>query len=74
MEMGHEVAGMMYSAIQKLVDQWLLIEGHSVGIQDTIADPETYKDIQNTITEAKVNMVSFVAVALFWFHFCRKSI
>ncbi|XP_070193004.1 DNA-directed RNA polymerase II subunit RPB1-like isoform X1 [Littorina saxatilis] len=53
MEMGHEVAGVMYGAIQKLVNQWLLTEGLSIGIEDTIADRQTYADIQNTIMEAK---------------------
>ena len=54
MEMGHEVAGVMYGAIQTLVNHWLLTEGHSIGIEDTIADRQTYADIQSTIMEAKV--------------------
>ena len=27
-----------------MVNQWLMIEGHSIGIGDTIADAGTYKD------------------------------
>ncbi|KAK7486909.1 hypothetical protein BaRGS_00021880 [Batillaria attramentaria] len=53
MEMGHEVAGVMYSAIQVMVNQWLLSAGHSIGIEDTIADRQTYTDIQTTIMGAK---------------------
>ena len=30
-----------------MVNQWLMIEGHSIGIGDTIADAGTYKDRVN---------------------------
>ncbi|XP_076447763.1 DNA-directed RNA polymerase II subunit RPB1-like isoform X2 [Babylonia areolata] len=53
MEMGHRSAGVVYGAIQKVVNHWLLSEGLSIGIQDTIADRQTYADIQSTIMEAK---------------------
>ena len=55
MEYGFEIAGEMYGHIQTLVNNWLLLEGHSIGIGDTIADPQTYIDIQDTIKKAKVN-------------------
>jgi len=33
---------------------WLLIiEGHSIGIADTIADQQTYETMQSTIEKAK---------------------
>lgn len=48
------IAGEMYGHIQTLVNNWLLLEGHSIGIGDTIADPQTYIDIQDTIKKAKV--------------------
>ena len=54
LEQGHQEAGEFYGNIQTVVNQWLLIEGHSIGIGDTIADPQTYLDIQNTIKKAKV--------------------
>jgi len=54
MEMGYEVAGLMYGHIQTVINNWLLLEGHSIGIGDTIADPQTYVDIQDTIKKAKV--------------------
>nr|KAG5708273.1 hypothetical protein BaRGS_021207 [Batillaria attramentaria] len=57
MELGFEVAGELYGNIQTVVNNWLLIEGHSIGIGDTIADQQTYHDIQETIRKAKVNRI-----------------
>ena len=54
LELGFQVAGDFYGHIQTVVNNWLMLEGHSIGIGDTIADPETYISIQNTIKEAKV--------------------
>ena len=54
MELGHEKAGKFYGHIQTTVNNWLLLEGHSIGIGDTIADQATYTEIQNTIKKAKV--------------------
>lgn len=54
MEFGAEVARDFYGNIQKLTNNYLLIEGHSIGIGDTIADAYTYQDIQKTISQAKV--------------------
>lgn len=53
-EFDHEVARAFYGNIQKVVNNYLLIEGHSIGIGDTIADAYTYNDIQRTIRQAKV--------------------
>lgn len=57
MEYGWVIAGEMYGHIQTLVNNWLLLEGHSIGIGDTIADPQTYIDIQDTIKKAKVHVI-----------------
>ena len=54
LEQGFAEAGLFYGDIQTVVNNWLLIEGHSIGIGDTIADPQTYIDIQETIKKAKV--------------------
>ena len=54
MEWGHEVARAFYGNVQMLVNNYLLIEGHSIGIGDTIADSVTYNDIQRAIRQAKV--------------------
>ena len=55
LELGWELAGLFYGHIQTVVNNWLLLEGHSIGIGDTIADPSTYMDIQNAIKKAKVS-------------------
>ena len=53
-ELGHEVARMFYGNIQTVVNNWTLIEGHSIGIGDCIADNETYEEIQRLTKKAKV--------------------
>ena len=55
LEQGFEQAGEFYGNIQTAINNWLLLEGHSIGIGDTIADPQTYLDIQNAIRKAKVS-------------------
>ena len=62
-ELGHQTAGDFYGNIQKVVNAWLLLEGHSIGIGDTIADPATYKDIQNTIGKAKAEVMQVIQKA-----------
>ena len=53
MECGHDIAGKLYYHIQLVVNNWLMLEGHSIGIADTIADQTTYETIQATIKKAK---------------------
>ena len=53
LENGHEENGKFYGNIQTVVNNWLLLEGHSIGIGDTIADPKTYQDILTTIKKAQ---------------------
>lgn len=52
LELGFEITGQFYGNIQTVVNNWLLLEGHSIGIADTIADPKTYDDIRTTIKRA----------------------
>lgn len=54
LEQGHEVAQKFYDNIQTVVNNYLLVEGHSIGIGDTIADNFTYGEIQRAIHKAKV--------------------
>ena len=68
-EQGYEQAGAFYGNIQTVINNWLLIEGHSIGIGDTIADQQTYLDIQNTIKKAKVRVVDVVDVVLSVYYF-----
>ncbi|XP_047984620.1 DNA-directed RNA polymerase II subunit RPB1-like [Leguminivora glycinivorella] len=53
LELGHEIAGKFYGNIQTVINNWLLIEGHSIGIEDAIADSQTYREIQQAIVRAK---------------------
>lgn len=48
-----------------------MVEGHSIGIGDTIADAQTYQDIQNQIRKAKqevieVRLLTFVVLLQVW--------
>ena len=54
LEKGVEAARDFYGSIQTVVNNYLLLEGHSIGIGDTIADKVTYDEIQKTIRQAKV--------------------
>ncbi|VDD92561.1 unnamed protein product [Enterobius vermicularis] len=63
LELGHEVAAQFYSHIQTTVNAWLLAEGHTIGIGDTIADQQTYEVIQQTIKKAKQDVVDVIEKA-----------
>ena len=62
-ELGHECAGLFYGHIQTVVNNWLLLEGHTIGIGDTFADPQTYEDIQSTIKKAKTDVYEVIEKA-----------
>ncbi|KAJ3216817.1 DNA-directed RNA polymerase II subunit rpb1 [Dinochytrium kinnereticum] len=53
MEYGPEAAKQFLSFTQVLVNYWLLQNGFSIGIGDTIADPATMEIINNSISFAK---------------------
>ena len=55
-ECDRDVVKSFYDNIQTVVNNFLLLEGHSIGIEDAIADQVTYRDIQDTIAQAKVAM------------------
>ncbi|XP_034256359.1 DNA-directed RNA polymerase II subunit RPB1 [Thrips palmi] len=63
LELGHEVCGQFYGNIQTVVNNWLLLEGHSIGIGDTIADRQTYAEIQNAIKKAKADVIEVIQKA-----------
>ncbi|KAJ9111879.1 hypothetical protein QFC20_002467 [Naganishia adeliensis] len=52
-EKGHVATRDFFSAIQNMVDFWLLHYGFSVGIGDTIADTATMSQITTRLREAK---------------------
>ncbi|XP_030760113.1 DNA-directed RNA polymerase II subunit RPB1-like [Sitophilus oryzae] len=63
LELGHEVCGRFYGNIQTTINNWLLLEGHSIGIGDTIADPMTYLEIQKAIKKAKEDVIEVIQKA-----------
>ncbi|KAI8514192.1 DNA-directed RNA polymerase II subunit RPB1, partial [Branchiostoma belcheri] len=63
LELGHEIAKLFYGYIQTVVNNWLLLEGHTIGIGDCIADTQTYQDIQNTIKKAKLDVIEVIEKA-----------
>lgn len=66
LELGHEVAAHFYSHVQTVINAWLLAEGHTIGIGDTIADQATYKDIQETIRKAKQDVCDVIEKFVFY--------
>jgi len=62
LEQGYEQAGEFYANIQVVVNNWLLIEGHTIGIGDTIADSQTYSKIQDAIKKAKVKLCFYFCI------------
>ncbi|EDV44455.1 uncharacterized protein Dana_GF20366 [Drosophila ananassae] len=63
LELGHDIAGRFYGNIQTVINNWLLLEGHSIGIGDTIADPQTYNEIQCAIKKAKDDVINVIQKA-----------
>ena len=62
-ELGPDGANRFISGVQRLVDNWLLIVGFSIGIGDTVADDATKKTIMETIEESKGKVTKFVKEA-----------
>ncbi|KFD52478.1 hypothetical protein M513_06675 [Trichuris suis] len=63
LELGFDIAAQFLTNIQMVVNNWLLIEGHSIGIGDTIADQQTYREIKETIQKAKHDVMEVVEKA-----------
>jgi len=63
LELGHEVAAQFYSHIQLVVNAWLLAEGHTIGIGDTVADTKTHKMIVDSIGKAKKDVINVIEKA-----------
>lgn len=68
MEYGWVIVGEMYGYIQILVNNWLLLEGYSIGIGDIIVDFQIYIDIQDIIKKVKVIYLK-KDVIVFWMKF-----
>ena len=63
LESGHIAVRDFLSNVQKLVNNFLLIEGASIGIGDCIADSQTYNEIQQTIKKAKEEVINIIELA-----------
>ncbi|KAF2017627.1 DNA-directed RNA polymerase II subunit RPB1 [Aaosphaeria arxii CBS 175.79] len=62
-ELGWEAAVKFFDAAQRIVNFWLLHNGFSIGIGDTIPDPKTADAILAAITKAKSQVEELVKVA-----------
>lgn len=52
---------MFFNRIKLII--FILITGHSIGIGDTIADPQTYQEIQKAIRKAKDDVIDVISKA-----------
>ncbi|KAG8773494.1 DNA-directed RNA polymerase II subunit rpb1, partial [Ceratobasidium sp. 428] len=62
-EKGPEICRDLFSALQMVVNFWLLHNGFSIGIGDTIADKVTMSNITNHIETAKNNVLKLIQQA-----------
>ena len=58
-EKGADVTKRFFSDVQRMVNQWLLVEGHSIGIGDTIADAATYKEAEEKLPKESIFVALF---------------
>lgn len=59
-EKGPQPCAALFGAIQKVVNYWLLHNGFSIGIGDTIADSATMKHVTTTIQAAKTKVQEII--------------
>ncbi|RKP19722.1 beta and beta-prime subunits of DNA dependent RNA-polymerase, partial [Rozella allomycis CSF55] len=62
-EHGPDVTRKFFNGVQTVVNNWLLINGFSIGIGDTIADRQTMKNINETIAVAKEEVKKTIQMA-----------
>lgn len=62
-EKGHEVTRDFFSGVQKVVNFWLLHNGFSIGIGDTVPDKGTMETITNFIEDAKSEVARIILAA-----------
>lgn len=59
-EKGPYACSQFVGNVQKIVNYWLLHNGFSIGIGDTIADADTMRDITQTIADAKTKVQEII--------------
>ncbi|SGY60993.1 BQ5605_C007g04513 [Microbotryum silenes-dioicae] len=62
-EKGHEVCRDFFSGVQKVVNYWLLHNGFSIGIGDTVPDKGTMEAITGFIDAAKNQVAEIIQMA-----------
>jgi DNA-directed RNA polymerase II subunit RPB1 len=62
-EMGWEEALKFFNGTQRIVNNWLLHHGFSIGIGDTVPDPKTIEAIQNAIESKKKDVEDITRLA-----------
>ncbi|MCJ1438509.1 DNA-directed RNA polymerase II subunit rpb1 [Xylographa pallens] len=62
-EMGYEVAMNFFNGCQTVVNYWLLHNGFSIGIGDTIPDANTIQSIQTAVTKRKDEVEALTKLA-----------
>ena len=62
-ELGSDAAMGFLNGCQRVVNYWLLHNGHSIGIGDTIPDKETIEKVQKHIDEEKEEVRNLTAMA-----------
>src|SRR5690606_26766305 len=62
-EKGSDACLWFFNGAQRVVNYWLLHNGFSIGIGDTIPDPETVKKIQEAVNSKKDEVVEITAQA-----------
>ena len=59
-EKGPQVCAQLFSSLQKVVNFWLLHNGFSIGIGDTIADSRSMNQVTSTIEDAKAKVQEII--------------
>lgn len=63
LECGHEVAKNLYGNLQTLINNWLVGNGASIGIGDTVADDGTFAEIRKLLDEASREVNNIIRMA-----------
>ncbi|KAK5227672.1 DNA-directed RNA polymerase II core subunit rpo21 [Exophiala xenobiotica] len=62
-EFGHEAAMAFFNGAQTVVNYWLLHVGFSIGIGDTVPDPDTVRKIQEAVDDRKADVDQLTVAA-----------
>jgi DNA-directed RNA polymerase II subunit RPB1 len=60
LDVGWEETARFMNQIQQVTNYWVLQSSFSIGVTDTVADPETMEQIESTINKAKLQVLDLV--------------